>query len=84
MPAVFAGGGNEPIDEATETYKTSMQNIRRGCYHNVCDEYREDWNLDGALEDLAVYGQAAADLGNSKKWPGYFEGTEFHSLRPAN
>ena len=83
VPAVFAGGGNEPIDETTALYKKKMQQIRRGCYHNVCDEYREDWNLDGAIQDLAIFAEAARELGNSNQWPGYFKGTEFYHLRPA-
>ena len=84
VPAVFAGGGNEPIDEATAQYKNKMQKIRRGCYHNVCDEYREDWNLDGAIQNLTIFAEAARELGNSEQWPGYFKGTEFYQLRPAN
>lgn len=83
IPAVFAGGGNEPIDEATAKYKVKMQQKMKGCYHNVCDEYRSDWDLSGALEDLDIFYQAAATLGNNKDWPGYYKGTEFNALRPA-
>ncbi|MGE6648084.1 M28 family metallopeptidase [Shewanella colwelliana] len=83
VPAVFAGGGNEPADEASKTYRSSMKEKMKGCYHNVCDEYRADWDLSGALQDLGVYYQAAQTLGNSDAWPGYYPGTEFHSLRPA-
>lgn len=84
VPAVFAGGGSEPIDEATAQYKTMMKAEMKGCYHNTCDQYRSDWDLSGALQDLAIYYQAAETLANSQDWPGYFEGTEFHSLRAAS
>ncbi|WP_076415373.1 M28 family metallopeptidase [Shewanella sp. UCD-KL12] len=84
VPAVFAGGGSEPVDEATAQYKTMMKAEMKGCYHNTCDQYRSDWDLSGALEDLAIYYLAAERLANSQDWPGYFEGTEFHSLRAAN
>lgn len=83
VPAVFAGGGSEPVDEATAQYKAQMKQKMKGCYHNVCDEYREDWDLSGALEDLAIFYQAAFELGNNHDWPGYYKGTEFHALRPA-
>ncbi|MCG9697057.1 M28 family metallopeptidase [Shewanella sp. Isolate11] len=83
VPAVFAGGGSQPVDEATAKYKADMKEKFKGCYHNVCDEYRADWDLSGALEDLGVYFQAAKVLANSNDWPGYYPGTEFHSLRPA-
>lgn len=83
VPAVFAGGGNEPLDEATSTYKTQMQATMKGCYHNVCDHYHESWDLSGALQDLGVYYHAAHTLGNNQDWPGYFVGSEFNHLRPA-
>ncbi|GGQ19025.1 M28 family metallopeptidase [Shewanella litoralis] len=84
VPAVFAGGGAEPLDEATAKYKATMSEQMKGCYHNVCDHYRADWDLSGALQDLGVYYQAAAELGNNQDWPGYYAGSEFHPLRPAN
>ena len=83
VPAVFAGGGSEPIDAATADYKTQMQATMKGCYHNVCDEYRDDWDLSGAIQDLEIYYQVTRSLGNSQDWPGYYQGTEFNSLRPA-
>ncbi|WP_088211529.1 M28 family metallopeptidase [Shewanella sp. Shew256] len=83
VPAVFAGGGSDPIDAATASYKTQMQATMKGCYHNVCDEYHEDWDLSGAIQDLEVYYQVTRSLGNSQDWPGYYQGTEFNSLRPA-
>jgi Zn-dependent M28 family amino/carboxypeptidase len=83
IPAVFAGGGSQPIDEATSQYKAKMKQIMKGCYHNTCDEYREDWDLSGALEDIGVYFNAAHALANSDDWPGYYQGTEFHRLRAA-
>lgn len=83
VPAVFAGGGAEPLDEATAQYKAAMSDTMKGCYHNVCDHYRAEWDLSGALQDLAVYYQAAQLLGNNQHWPGYYAASEFHPLRPA-
>ena len=40
-------------------------------------------DLSGALQDLQIYYQVTRTLGNSKDWPGYYQGTEFNSLRPA-
>ncbi|MBT1445779.1 M28 family peptidase [Shewanella sp. JM162201] len=84
VPAAFAGGGSEPIDAATAAYKADMQAKMKGCYHNVCDEYRADWDLSGALEDMAVFFDVAHALANSDARPGYLQQSEFHSLRPAN
>ncbi|MFK3976792.1 M28 family metallopeptidase [Shewanella vesiculosa] len=84
VPAVFAGGGNDPLDDATAQYKASMMVKMKGCYHNVCDYYHPEWDLSGALQDLGVYYQAAAELANNQDWPGYFAASEFNQLRPAD
>ncbi|WP_144208950.1 M28 family metallopeptidase [Shewanella donghaensis] len=83
VPAVFAGGGGIPLDDNTAAYKENMKKLMKGCYHSVCDHYREEWDLSGALQDLTVYYQAAEVLANSQDWPGYYAGSEFNSLRPA-
>lgn len=84
VPAVFAGGGSIPRDEATAEYKTKMKQEMRGCYHNTCDHYRPHWDLSGAIEDLKVFYKVAEELGNNQDWPGYYQGTEFYHLRSAN
>ncbi|WP_372872236.1 M28 family metallopeptidase [Shewanella sp.] len=84
VPAVFAGGGSIPADEPTAAYKLEMQAKMKGCYHNVCDEYRAEWDLSGALEDMAVFYEVARELANNDHRPGYYPLSEFHSLRPAN
>lgn len=84
VPAVYVAGGSEPIDTATAAYKERMLQTMQGCYHNTCDEYHEDWDLSGTLDDLQLHYQAIRALGNSDAKPGYYQGTEFYSLRPAS
>ncbi|NKF52442.1 M28 family peptidase [Shewanella sp. WXL01] len=84
VPAVFAGSGSTPLDEASAQYKARMLEIMKGCYHNVCDEYRDDWDLSGAIQDLNIYFNAAYKLANSKQRPGYYPQSEFHRLRPSS
>lgn len=84
VPAVFAGGGSIPRDEATAEYKAKMKQEMRGCYHNTCDYYRPHWDLSGAIQDLQVFYKVAEELGNNQDWPGYYQGTEFYHLRSAS
>merc|ERR1712098_914872 len=51
VPAMYAGGGTEARDEETETYRKRMGLVLRGCYHQPCDRYREEWGLSGAIQD---------------------------------
>jgi hypothetical protein len=43
VPALYAKGGDEPIDEATAAYRKRTNVIVTGCYHQVCDKFRENW-----------------------------------------
>ncbi|WP_035415962.1 M28 family metallopeptidase [Ferrimonas kyonanensis] len=84
VPAVFAGGGSTPKTEALAAYRKQMKQEMKGCYHNSCDIYRDNWNLSGALEDIEVFYRAGAALANSDQWPGFKPESEFYSLRPAS
>ncbi|MBR9727008.1 hypothetical protein ACFOD0_00285 [Shewanella intestini] len=59
-----------------------MRSVMQDCNYNVCDEYRDDWDLSGTIEDLINDFKAATVLSNSEYRPGYYLGSEFHSLRP--
>jgi hypothetical protein len=51
------------------------------CYHQTCDLWDESWNLDGALQDIALVQTIAWDLANSGRWPMWKPGSEFAAAR---
>lgn len=51
------------------------------CYHQACDAWGPDWNLDGAVQDIALTGIIGAELTNSKRWPQWKAGSEFKAIR---
>ncbi len=51
------------------------------CYHQLCDEYAEDWGWEGAKEDLQLYYATGYLLSTGDQWPNWYEGTEFKLLR---
>ncbi|MGB7655939.1 MAG: M28 family metallopeptidase [Novosphingobium sp.] len=51
------------------------------CYHQTCDVWDESWNLDGALQDIALVQTIAWDLANSGRWPTWKPGSEFAAAR---
>ncbi len=52
------------------------------CYHQACDRWSPDWNLDGALQDIALVGTIGEELARSTAWPLWKPGSEFAKLRP--
>ena len=51
------------------------------CYHQACDQWGADWNLDGAVQDIELIGTIGAELANSNTWPQWKPGSEFKGVR---
>ncbi|MFQ3207893.1 MAG: Zn-dependent M28 family amino/carboxypeptidase [Glaciecola sp.] len=77
VPALYAKGGSEPIDEATAEYRKRTNLIVRGCYHQVCDQFRENWDFGGVQEDTQMLFEVGYDIANSDEWPQWSAISEF-------
>ncbi|MBM3927412.1 MAG: M20/M25/M40 family metallo-hydrolase, partial [Sphingomonadales bacterium] len=51
------------------------------CYHQACDAWSPDWNLTGALQDIALVGRIGSDLARGNQWPQWKPGSEFRAIR---
>ena len=47
------------------------------CYHGLCDEYRDDWDLTGAVEDMQLFFEIGAELSQPNVWPKWAKSSEF-------
>ncbi|ALO42017.1 M28 family metallopeptidase [Pseudoalteromonas phenolica] len=77
VPAMYAGGGTEALDSATANYRKKMSLVLRGCYHQPCDRYRDEWDLSGAVQDLQLFFQVGYDVSQQAEWPTWKAGAEF-------
>ena len=77
VPALYAKGGSEPVDEATAAYRKRMSVIQRGCYHQVCDQFREKWDFGGVLQDARLLFEVGYDISNAEAWPKWNATSEF-------
>ncbi|KTE31396.1 MULTISPECIES: M20/M25/M40 family metallo-hydrolase [unclassified Sphingopyxis] len=51
------------------------------CYHQACDAWDKSWNLDGAVQDIALFHGIGDELARSGTWPGWKAGSEFKDIR---
>jgi len=51
------------------------------CYHQACDAWGLDWNLDGAVQDISLFYTIGDELARSARWPGWKAGSEFKAIR---
>jgi Zn-dependent M28 family amino/carboxypeptidase len=77
VPAMYAGGGSEAFDEETANYRKRMSLVLRGCYHQPCDRYRDEWDLSGAVQDLQLFYKVGFDISQQSQWPTWNENSEF-------
>ena len=81
VPALYAKGGEEPIDEATAQYRKRTNVIVTGCYHQVCDKFRENWDLSGIEQDAQLLFEVGYDLLSSNDWPQWAPTSEFQRAK---
>ncbi|MGO2366913.1 MAG: M28 family metallopeptidase, partial [Pseudoalteromonas sp.] len=77
IPAMYAGGGSEALDKETANYRKRMSLVLRGCYHQPCDRYRDEWDLSGAVQDLQLFYQVGFDISEQQDWPTWNSSSEF-------
>ncbi|MCW1717363.1 M28 family metallopeptidase [Pseudoalteromonas sp. A3] len=77
IPAMYAGGGTVAADEDTANYRKRMSLVLRGCYHQPCDRYRDEWDLSGAVQDLQLFYKVGFDISEQAQWPVWYENSEF-------
>ncbi|WP_085299690.1 M28 family metallopeptidase [Cognaticolwellia mytili] len=77
IPALYAKSGPEPVDAATKALREVLNPILAKCYHNACDEYNEQWDLSGAVEDMQAFFEIGYELSNVGVWPEWSKTSEF-------
>jgi len=77
IPALYAKGGKEPIDEETAKYRKRTSVIITGCYHQVCDRFRENWDFGGVLQDTQMLFDVGYQIANEDYWPKWNATSEF-------
>src|SRR5690554_3827519 len=81
VPALYAKGGSDLVDGGIEAGRAAGEDYATR-YHQPSDVYREEWNLEGLIQDLeALYevGRVLAD--DVDQWPNWYEGNPFKSAR---
>ncbi len=77
VPALYAKGGTQPIDDETAQYRKKTNLVVRGCYHKVCDEFRESWSFAGVEEDTQLLFDVGYQIVTSDVWPQWSQTSEF-------
>ena len=77
IPALYAKSGKVPADQATKALREQLKSSLGKCYHNLCDEYSEQWDLSGAVEDVQAFFEIGHELSKQDVWPQWSKTSEF-------
>ncbi len=84
VPAHYGKAGHDNIAHGEAWSRAQSDAWTANNYHQVTDEYSPDWDLSGALQDIAVWFRIGLELSYSDAWPEWNEGTEFKAIRDAS
>ena len=66
----FTGPNAERAKKLATTYNET-------CYHQPCDEFSDDWDLSGAVEDLQLLADLGWRIAEAKQMPRYNPDEQF-------
>lgn len=81
VPAVYLDGGVDVIGRPPGWGKEQIEKWEATNYHQPSDEYSDDWNLSGAVEDIQLLFFAGARIAENVNLPKWTPGDEFESAR---
>jgi Zn-dependent M28 family amino/carboxypeptidase len=83
VPALYTDTGNDHVEHGEAWTRQRKDEWIAEYYHQVSDEYSEEWDLTGAVDDLHLFFLIGHKLANESTFPSWNEGTEFKAKRDA-
>ncbi|KCZ83390.1 M28 family peptidase [Hyphomonas adhaerens MHS-3] len=84
VPMLYADGGEDKLDGGVAAGKAIAQAYNEQRYHKPMDEYSDDWDLAGNVEDVTALYEVGKSIAGSDKWPTWYPGNEFEAVRKAS
>ncbi|TWU55102.1 M28 family peptidase [Rubripirellula reticaptiva] len=81
VPGVYLHSGVNVIGKPDGWGKEQLDQWVEKIYHQPSDEYLEEWNLSGAIEDTRLLFHVGRRVANSPEMPSWTEGDEFEAAR---
>lgn len=81
VPALYAKGGVDHVDEGREYGLAWQRQYRDERYHKPTDVYNPDWDLRGIGQDIELLYRVGRRVADGDAWPNWYEGNEFRALR---
>jgi Zn-dependent M28 family amino/carboxypeptidase len=84
VPMIYFDTGEDLVNGGKAAGAAASEDYTVNRYHKPQDEYRDDWNWEGALEDLTLNYQIGRALADGDAWPNWYPTAEFRAVRDAS
>jgi Zn-dependent M28 family amino/carboxypeptidase len=81
VPMIYFDSGENLVNGGVVAGSAAAEDYTVNRYHKPQDEYRADWNWDGAVEDLTLNYAIGRDLAQGAMWPNWYVSSEFRGVR---
>ncbi|MBM4002968.1 MAG: M28 family peptidase [Planctomycetes bacterium] len=81
VPGVYLHSGIEVIDKPEGWGKQQLEEWTKTRYHQPSDEYRDDWDLRGAVDDTRLLYYVGLQAAQQAELPAWNPGDEFEAAR---
>jgi Zn-dependent M28 family amino/carboxypeptidase len=81
VPALYAKGGFDDTARGPVWGRAQLDDYMAHRYHRPGDQYRADWDVRGALDDLRLYYEVGMRLAHTKRFPRWYQSSEFRVSR---
>ena len=83
VPALYTDTGDDNVEHGVEWTRKKKDEYTANKYHRPSDEYSEDWDLSGAVDDIQLWFLVGYTIVNESTYPNWKEGSEFKAKRDA-
>jgi len=81
VPALYTDAGTEYIGKPAGYGEQKREEYTANDYHKPSDEVKPDWDLAGAVDDLALLFKVGYRVAEADRYPEWKPGTEFKAVR---
>lgn len=81
IPSLYTDMGIDNVVHGVEWTKERTDDFTANRYHKTGDEYDENWDFSGAVEDLTLLYSIGKVLSNNGDWPNWNDGVAFKAKR---
>jgi Zn-dependent M28 family amino/carboxypeptidase len=81
VPVLYVQGGPDNSARGPVWGQAQVDDYRLNRYRQPADQYGPDWNVRGALSDLALYYEAGMRITHARRFPRWYPNSEFRITR---